>query len=123
MESKRKSQIAMIAVLAVAVVALGVGFAAFSTALTISSSAEVTPDDSQFKVVFTNPNGLDVISMEGEIPVLEDARDYPDEYKGVNVAMDWLNVDFKCSGEYRITVYYNNKEIYTRTIYAKGKNE
>lgn len=56
MENKRKSQIAIIAVLAVAVVALGVGFAAFSTALTITSSATVTPDDDTFQVVFADAN-------------------------------------------------------------------
>ena len=57
MENKRKSQIAIIAVLAVAVVALGVGFAAFSTALTITSSASVTPDSSTFRVVFADSQG------------------------------------------------------------------
>ena len=58
MENKRKSQIAIIAVLAVAVVALGVGFAAFSTALTITSSATVTPDSSTFQVVFANSSDV-----------------------------------------------------------------
>ena len=72
MENKRKSQIAIIAVLAVAVVALGVGFAAFSTALTITSSASVTPDDSTFRVVFadnTAQSNYNPISGENTNPV------------------------------------------------------
>ena len=65
MENKRKSQIAIIAVLAVAVVALGVGFAAFSTALTITSSASVTPDDSTFRVVFADNTAQSSRSCQG----------------------------------------------------------
>lgn len=70
MENKRKSQIAIIAVLAVAVVALGVGFAAFSTALTITSNATVTPDDDTFQVVFADENHVyEPTSPATKVPV------------------------------------------------------
>ena len=41
-------------ILAVAVLALSVGFAAFSNTLTIQSQASVAPDANTFKVVFSN---------------------------------------------------------------------
>ncbi len=48
----RDSKIIAIVALIVAVVGLGIGFAAFTANLTISSSAKVTPSASNFKVKF-----------------------------------------------------------------------
>ncbi len=48
----RDSKLIAIVALVVAVVGLGIGFAAFTTNLTISSSAKVTPSQSAFKVKF-----------------------------------------------------------------------
>lgn len=53
MENKNSKVIALVA-LVVAVVGLGVGFAAFSSTLTISSSATVTPNANTFKVLLSN---------------------------------------------------------------------
>ena len=52
MES-RSSKVVAIVALVVAVIGLGIGFAAFSSTLTISSSATVTPSASTFKVAFS----------------------------------------------------------------------
>ena len=52
MEKNRSTKIIAIAALFIAVIGLSIGFAAFSSTLTINSSAEVTPDASQWKVGF-----------------------------------------------------------------------
>ena len=57
MESKNSKVIAIVALI-VAVVGLGIGFAAFSSTLTISSSATVTPNADTFKVVFDTVSGI-----------------------------------------------------------------
>ncbi len=56
MEKNRNSKIIAIIALIVAVVGLSLGFAAFSSVLTISSSAEVVPENN-FKVVFSREAG------------------------------------------------------------------
>ena len=60
MEKDRGSRIIAIVALLVGVVGLSIGFAAFSNTLTISSSAEVTPDQSKFNVDFTSASSGDV---------------------------------------------------------------
>ena len=56
----RSSKVMAIVALIIAVIGLGMGFAAFSNVWTISSSATVTPDSSTFKVVFSSIiNGVD----------------------------------------------------------------
>ena len=50
MERNRQTKVIAIVALCVAVVGLTLGFAAFSNTLTISSSATVTPNESDFKL-------------------------------------------------------------------------
>lgn len=52
--NNRRTKILIIVVLAICIVQLSVGFAAFSTALNINSSLKVTPDSSYFKVNFSS---------------------------------------------------------------------
>ena len=56
---KKGNQKLQIIALIVAIVGLGIGFAAFSNTLTISQSATVTPDSGNFKVVFTKTSGTE----------------------------------------------------------------
>ena len=51
MKKEKSEKILIIVSLLVAIITLGVGFAAFSNTLTISSSATVSPDESDFKLV------------------------------------------------------------------------
>ena len=60
MEKDRGTKVIAIVALLVGVIGLSIGFAAFSNTLTISSSAEVTPDSSQFNVDFTSASSGDV---------------------------------------------------------------
>lgn len=56
MEKDRSTKIIAIVALCVAVIGLSVGFAAFSNELTISSSATVTPEETDFDVNFSTVN-------------------------------------------------------------------
>ena len=56
MERDRSAKIIAIVALCVAIVGLSIGFAAFSSNLTISSSANVKPDPSSFDVNFSPSN-------------------------------------------------------------------
>ncbi len=59
MKDSRRNQYFIILALLVAVLSLSVGFSAFSTVLSIKSSAEVNPDSGTFNVVFSNvSNGI-----------------------------------------------------------------
>lgn len=53
MKYRRKQQLTIILVLVAVISTISVGFAAFSSTLNISSSASVTPNSSDFKVVFS----------------------------------------------------------------------
>jgi len=56
MTRNNRAKMVTIAVLLVAIVGLGIGFSAFSSSLFISSSVDVAPDASTFKVVFSSSN-------------------------------------------------------------------
>lgn len=60
MEKDRSTKIIAIAALLIGVVGLSLGFAAFSNTLTISSSAEVTPNQNAFNVDFSATNSGDI---------------------------------------------------------------
>ena len=54
MRSERKKQVMTLSILVVAVLVISIGFAAFSARLRVNSSATVTPNASDFKVVFSS---------------------------------------------------------------------
>lgn len=54
MKSERKKRTITLSILLVAVLAISVGFAAYSATLKINSSMIVNPDDSRFKVLFSS---------------------------------------------------------------------
>ena len=64
MEHNRKIKILSIVALVLAISAMTLGFAAFSTTLNISSSASVTPNSGDFSVKFsTSQNSLVVAAV------------------------------------------------------------
>ena len=54
MEKERKHKKIILTILLIAIIALSLGFAAFTTKLKIQSSATVSPDPTNFKVVFSS---------------------------------------------------------------------
>lgn len=77
----------------------------------------------KFSVSFIDPTGESVIELNGEVPIFEDNSNLPLEYKGLNLAMDWNNVNFKCSGMYSIKVEIDSVLAGEKNIFVKGKNE
>lgn len=63
-----------------------------------------------------------IIHVKG--PIMIDAIDnkIPSKYQGINLSMDWNNVEFKSSGEYVIEVILNEEILDEQVIYVKGKN-
>lgn len=45
----------------------------------------------------------------------------PNEYKGLNMSMDFRNVIFETEGLYNTSVLFNGKLLATNPIYVKGK--
>ena len=70
-----------------------------------------------------DPSNESVIRMNGNIPILEDKSNLPDEYKGLNLSMELNNVNFKRSGLYTFKVSIDEEEIGRKEFYVKGKNE
>ena len=83
--NKNTKIVAIVAIL-IAVVGLAVGFAAFSSSLTISSSATVTPSADTFKVVFGEEG---TVPTSGPYTVIKDA-----------------SYDFTAPGQTKSTRYY-----------------
>lgn len=78
----RKKQNITIIALVVAIVSLGIGFAAFSTTLNISSSASVSPNRNDFIIAFSvyddsydlNVDQLDLFGVESGGAIADDSR-------------------------------------------------
>lgn len=80
----------------------------------------------KLEVKFSDPNGENVVQLETDLPAVPSMvinSSLPKEYRGINIAMDWNNVNFKISGVYELKVYYDGNEVGTKQIYVKGKNE
>ena len=92
MRRRQKTKTVAIIALTISVLGLTLGFAAFSNVLTISSSATVTPDASDFKIAlyglpktyeqqsldWDDPNTLSLISSpETASPIIEQVNQYP----------------------------------------------
>lgn len=82
-----------------------------------------TSKKQRFIAEFIDPSGNTVVKIDDELPIIEDDSNLPKEYKGVNIAMDWNNVDLKQSGEYKIKIYADGVFLDEKNIFVKGKNE
>lgn len=82
-----------------------------------------TSVEHKLSIDFVDPNEENTIHIEGPVPTFVDDSNLPKEHKGVTVAMDWNNVNFKMSGLYTIKIYIDDELIQTKSIYVKGKNE
>ena len=78
---ERSSRVIAVIALCVGVVGLTLGFAAFSNSLTISSSANVTPDASTFNVDFSSVSGS--VETEDIVPVKS-----PESIEATNGSID-----------------------------------
>jgi hypothetical protein len=78
----------------------------------------------ELKIEFISENDEIVVELESELPIIENPEsNLPEQYKGININMDWNNVNFKTSGLYNLKIYLDSKIIKQKSIYVKGKNE
>ena len=79
--------------------------------------------DHEFKSIFLDPAGETLVNVEGELPVIANNTNLPPEHLGINIAMDWNNVNFKISGLHTIKIYIDGELVKCKEIFVKGKNE
>ena len=75
------------------------------------------------RVDFKDPEGEIVVHVEGVLPSQEIHSNLPSEQLGVNIAMDWNNVNFKRGGLFTIEVIIDEELLGEKQIFVKGKNE
>ena len=97
------------------------GLFSFSVVVTILDLDCSNPHE--LFVEFLDPTDESVIDINAQVPVVEDNSNLPNEYKGLNLAMDWNNVNFKRSGVYTIKIKIDGELIGEKSIFVKGKNE
>lgn len=74
-------------------------------------------------ISFVDPNGDNAAYIESPIQYEGDDSNIPQEYKGLNIGVDWKNVNLKVSGLYKLQVAVNGDILAEKPIFVKGKNE
>lgn len=77
----------------------------------------------QLMVDFISPTEENVVHVESPLPAINEDNNLPQQYKGINIAMDWNNVNLKVSGEYIIKITVDDILLKEKRIFVKGKNE
>lgn len=77
----------------------------------------------QLMVDFISPTEENVIHVDSPLPAINEESNLPQQYKGINIAMDWNNVNLKVSGEYNIKITVDGILLKEKRIFVKGKNE
>ena len=96
------------------------GLFSFSTIVTIIGID--CSKDHVLKLIFYNEEET-VGALEGPLTPIDDSSNLPDEYKGINLSVDWNNVNLKKEGSYTLSVYLDGKKLKDKSIYVKGKNQ
>ena len=114
MEKQRQIKILSIVALVLAISAMTLGFAAFSTTLNISSSASVTPNSTNFSVVFSANPSSSVNTVEPSYTT-EGATATPGKIvNSTTPTLTNLSANFTAPGQYvEYTLYIRNVGQYT----------
>lgn len=97
------------------------GLFTFSVIVTL---LDIEPNEEHnITIDFVSPTNENVVHIESQVPHIEDNSNLPQEHKGLNMAMDWNNVNLKVSGLYKVQVNFDKVMLQEKTIYVKGKNE
>ena len=124
MERDRNAKILAVIALTVAVIGLSIGFAAFSQTLTIKSSADVKPDETEFtsNVKFTTEAGL----AEGTVTATNEGATSEDANLTATVIQD-IKVHFTKPGQsstYKFKVKNESPyDAYLRSVTFKNADE
>lgn len=96
------------------------GLFSFSTVITILG-LEL---DTEYKMKVNLSKDDEVLgTIEGSISLADDGGNLPVEYKGINLSIDWNNINFKEQGECTLTVIVNEVQLREKRIFVKGKNQ
>ncbi len=129
----KNSKILIIMVLIIGVIGLSIGFSAFSKNLDINSTATVTPDPSDFKVLFSSSgtdietNPISVIFKKGDAtgttakidnsdPSHPKITDMKATFTNLNQAIQW---NFYVTNQGKYTAYLKKIEFGDKTCTAK----
>ena len=97
------------------------GLFTFSVIVTV---LDIEPGkEHKISIDFLNPSKESVVHIESPIPQIEDDSNLPQEHKGLNMTMDWNNVNLRVSGLYTLEVKFDGVLIKEKSIFVKGKNE
>lgn len=98
------------------------GLFSFSVIITILGIDTSKHHELSLKLV--SPSLEEIVDLSLDMPLINDIdMNLPEEYRGINMAMDWNNVNFKSSGVYSLTVAVDGYNIGRKEIFVKGKNE
>lgn len=83
-----------------------------------------TTQSNKIQIIFAD-DGENIIVDSGEIllPTLSDTSsvNLPQEYKGLNMCMDFRNVIFEKEGIYNTQILFNGSSLGGKSIYVKGR--
>lgn len=79
-------------------------------------------NQSTMKIVFHKDEEI-IGLLEGPLPIIDEPSNLPKEYKGINLSVDWNNMNLKEEGIYKLTVYLNGDMLKEKEIYVKGRNQ
>ena len=94
------------------------GLFTFSVVMTITDLLA----EHSIEIDFASENDQ-VVHLEGSIPSIPDNSNLPNEHKGINLTLDWNNINFKEAGLYTLTVKVDGEFIGSKSIFVKGKNQ
>ena len=74
-------------------------------------------------IEFCSPEDEKLVVVCGKSPKLENTTNLPAEHKGLNIATNWQDVNFKTSGLYTLKITVDKEYVGAKEIYVKGLNE
>lgn len=78
----------------------------------------------EVQIVFKDQNADEVVNISSPLPTLSVVEsNLPQDYIGIDVSMDWNNVNLTSSGEYSLDVILDKTLIGTKKVFVKGKNQ
>lgn len=95
------------------------GLFSFSTIITLLGIDSSKSHNLKLTLSYDNEN---IAFSGGAVPLFSDESNLPGEYKGINLTVNWNNVEFKRNGLYKLSVYCDDAMIGSKEIYVMGKN-
>jgi len=125
MRSERRKKVMTLSILAISILTISIGFAVFSSTLNIKSTASISPDASNFKVVFSNKSNA--VDTSNVIPTKTPTTIGASEgviNNTTNPTLTGLEADFTAPGQkavYNLYVYNAGEFIaYLNSVTLKG---